>query len=95
MLGFCACNQSVKVALVEPVLDNPVLLKFAFGKCFRNGSCDLSFVLQDFRIVELQEGIQLGGSICHGHGDTPTGLPGGVVQVHRYDFVQLLHLIKG
>ena len=95
MLGFCACNQSVEVALIEPILDNPVLLKFAFGKCFRNGSCDLSFALQGFRIVELQEGIQLGGPICHGHGNMPSGLPGSIVQIHGDDFVQLLHLIKG
>lgn len=44
LLAFCACDQPVKVTLIKLVLDNPVLLKFAFGKCFGNGSCDLSFV---------------------------------------------------
>lgn len=43
-LSFRACDQSVKVALIEPVLDNAVLLKLTFGKCFGNGSRDFSFI---------------------------------------------------
>ena len=57
---FCACNKAVKITLIQAVLENPILLKFAFRKCFCNGGGDLALVLQNLRIVELQECIQLG-----------------------------------
>lgn len=92
---FSVSYQPIKVALIQLILNDAVLLKLTFRKGFCNSSGNFPLVMQNFCIVELQKSVQLGGPICHGHGDTPTGLPGGVVQLHRYDFVQLLHLIKG
>ena len=88
VLLFRAGYQSVKVALIQSILNDAVLLKLALRKGFCNGSGDLSFVPQNLRIVELQKSVQLGGPICHGHGDMPSGLPGSVVQIHGDDFVQ-------
>ena len=77
------------------ILNDTVLLKLAFGKGFCNGSGDFSLILQNLCIIELQKSVQLGGPIRHGHRDMPSGLPGGVVQIHGDDFVQLLHFIHG
>jgi hypothetical protein len=41
------CHQAVKVALIESVLDDPVLLKFTLGKGFRNGSGDFTLALPE------------------------------------------------
>lgn len=57
---FCACNKAVKITLIQAVLEDSILLKFAFRKCFCNLCGDLALILQDLRIVELQECIQLG-----------------------------------
>ena len=60
VLLLCAGYQPVKVALIQPILNDTILLKLAFRKCFCNRCGDLALVLQNFRIVELQECIQLG-----------------------------------
>lgn len=91
--GFC--HQSVKITLIQPVLDNTIFFKLAFSKGFGNGSCDFSFVLQNFRIVELQKRVQLGRPIRHCHGNMPPCLAGGVVQIHSDNLVQFLYLIFG
>ena len=87
--------QPVKVALIQPILNDTVLLKLAFRKGFCNGGGDLSFISQNLCIVELQKSVQLGSPICHGHRDMPSGLPGSIVQIHGDDFVQFLHFIHG
>lgn len=95
ILFLGAGYKSVKIALIQLILNDTVLLKLAFRKGFCNGGGDLSFISQNLCIVELQKSVQLGGPICHGHRDMPSGLPGGVVQIHGDDFVQLLHFIHG
>ena len=66
VLWFCAGYQSVKVALIQMILNDTVLLKLAFRKGFCNGSGDFSLILQNLCIVELQKSVQFGGPICHG-----------------------------
>ena len=92
---FLTGYQPVKVTLIQPILNDTVLFILALRKGFCNGSGDLSLISKNLCIIELQKSVQLGGPICHGHGNVPFGLPGGVVQIHGDDFVQLLHLIHG
>ena len=44
VLLFRAGYQPVKVALIQAILNDTVLLKFAFRKGFSNGSGDLSLI---------------------------------------------------
>ena len=53
--------KSVKIALIQLILNDTVLLKLAFRKGFCNGGGDLSFISQNLCIVELQKSVQLGG----------------------------------
>ena len=75
--------------------EETVLLELAVRKGFCNGSGNFSLIPQNLCIIDLQKSVQFGGPICHGHGNMPSGLPGGVVQIHGGDFVQFLHLIHG
>ncbi len=52
-------HESVKVALIKPVLDNTVLFKLALCKGFGDCGGHFPLVPQDLFPVELQEGIQL------------------------------------
>ena len=42
---FCAGYQPIKVALIQPILNDTVFLKFALGKGFCNGRCHFSSML--------------------------------------------------
>ena len=64
VLLFRTGYQPVKVALIQPILNDTVLLKLAFRKGFCNGSGDLSLISQNLCIIELQKSVQLGGPIC-------------------------------
>ena len=61
ILFLGAGYKSVKIALIQLILNDTVLLKLAFRKGFCNGGGDLSFISQNLCIVELQKSVQLGG----------------------------------
>ena len=50
---LCGRNQLIKIALVQAVLNDSVLLEFAFRKCLCDSCGHFSFVPQDLGIVEL------------------------------------------
>ena len=74
-------HQSVEVTLIIFALNDTILFKFAFRKRLGYGSCDLTFVLQDLSIVELQKCIQLRRPIFHRHRNMTSGLSGRVVKI--------------
>ena len=94
-LFFRAGNKAVKITLVQAILYHPILLKLALSKSLSDCGSNLSLVLQNIRIVELQERIQLGSPIHHCHRYMPSGLSGGIVEIHGHDFIQFLHLTFG
>ena len=63
--------KSVKIALILPILNDTVFLKFTLGKGFCNGRCYFSFMMQHFFLVKLQKRIQPCDPILHIH-DVPT-----------------------
>ena len=77
----CFHHQSVEVTLIIFVLNDTILFKFAFRKRLGYGCCDLTFVLQDLSIVELQKCIQLRRPIFHRHRNMTSGLSGRVVKI--------------
>lgn len=92
---LCAGNKPVKIALIQTVLNHTVLLKFAFRKGFCDCGSNLAFVLQNVRIVKLQERIQLGSPICHCHRDMLSCLSCGIIKLHGDNLVKLLHFTLG
>ena len=83
-------HQSVEVTLIIFVLNDTILFKFAFRKRLGYGSCDLTVVLQDLSIVELQKSIKLRRPIFHRHGNMTSGLSGRIVKIHCDDLVEFL-----
>ena len=53
LISRSLCNQSVKVALIGPILQYPELFKLFLGKGFGNGSGHLAFIMQNIFLVEL------------------------------------------
>ena len=51
LISRSLCNQSVKVALIGPILQYPELFKLFLGKGFGNGSGHLAFIMQNILIV--------------------------------------------
>ena len=92
---FALCWLPAGQSLLQPILNDTVLLKLAFRKGLCNGSGDPSLIRKNLCIIELQKSVQLGVLPAMGHGDVPSGLSGGVIQIHGDDFVQFLHFAHG
>ena len=53
ILFHSAGYKSVKIALIQPILNDTVFLEFTLGKGFCNGRCYFSFMMQHFFLVKL------------------------------------------
>ena len=82
ILVLGAGNKSVKVALILPILNDTVFLKFTLGKGFCNGRCYFSFMMQHFFLVKPQKRIQPCDPILHIHDVSTTRLPLGIIKIH-------------
>ena len=92
ILFLGAGYKSVKIALILPILNGTVFLKFTLGKGFCNGCCYFSFMMQHFFLVKLQKRIQPCDPIPHIHDVSTACLSLGVIKIHCDDFVQASHL---
>ena len=53
LISRSLCNQSVKVALIGPILQYPELFKLFLGKGFGDGGSHLTLIMQNIFLVEL------------------------------------------
>ena len=53
LISRSLCNQSVKVALIGPILQYPELFKLFLSKGFGDGGVHLAFIMQNIFLVEL------------------------------------------
>ena len=53
LISRSLCNQSVKVALIGPILQYPELFKLFLGKGFGDGGSHLALIMQNIFLVEL------------------------------------------
>ena len=75
ILFLSAGYKSVKIALILPILNGTVFLKFTLGKGFCDGRCYFPLMMQHFFLVKLQKRIQPCDPIPHIHDVSTARLP--------------------
>ena len=86
-------HEPIKIALIQTVLHDTILLILGLRVEFRLLCTDLTGAGQQLVAVELQKAVQTLCPVLHAHGDFPFCLQFGIVQIERHDALQIVHFL--